>query len=183
MQAVHRFFLGNGDKNVSRETCQLTMDNGQLTICPGTGNVSLGRAEKIKQCGPPGADRGDILIMGCIYRSMQRQTTKKFAGDRSADCVRTGLTNRDSLVCLTCGHLRWSNRHTKKQGVLIPETIVHCQLSIANCQLSIVNWRPSSIALFHVKHAPEPGGEYGWSTKSLRPGPPGCTGRPPPPNA
>ena len=105
LQAVHRFFLGNGDKNVSRETYQLTIDNGQLTICPGTGNVSLGRAEKIKQCGPPGADRGDILIMGCIYRSMQRRTTKKFAGDRSADCMRTGLTNRDSLVWLTCGHL------------------------------------------------------------------------------
>lgn len=56
------------------------MDNGQLTICLGTGNVSLGRAEKIKQCGPPGADRGDILIMGCIYRSIQKQTVKKLQG-------------------------------------------------------------------------------------------------------
>ena len=56
------------------------MDNGQLTICPGTGNVRLGRAEKIKQCGPPGADRGDILIMGCIYRSIQKQTVKKLQG-------------------------------------------------------------------------------------------------------
>lgn len=56
------------------------MDNGQLTICLGTGNISLGRAEKIKQCGPPGADRGDILIMGCIYRSIQKQTVKKLQG-------------------------------------------------------------------------------------------------------
>ena len=105
LQAVHRFFLGNGDKNVSRETYQLTIDNGQLTICSGTGNVSLGRAEKIKQCGPPGADRGISLLWDVYTEVCKDRRPKKFAGDRSADCMRTGLTNRDSLVGLTCGHL------------------------------------------------------------------------------
>ena len=116
LQAVHRFFLGNGDKNVSRETYQLTMDNGQLTICPGTGNVSLGRAEKIKQCGPPGADRGDILIMGCIYRSMQRQSTKKFAGDRGVDCMEVPPQSGR----LDVHHLRTLNANTcnKAAGTL-----------------------------------------------------------------
>ena len=73
------------------------MDNGQLTICPGTGNVRLGRAEKIKQCGPPGADRGDILIMGCIYRSIQKQTVKKIAGGRGVDCMEVP-PNRDGWM-------------------------------------------------------------------------------------
>ena len=116
LQAVHRFFLGNGDKNVSRETYQLTMDNGQLTICPGTGNVSLGRAEKIKQCGPPGADRGDILIMGCIYRSIQKQTVKKLQGAEEW----TAWKCPPQLGRLDVHHLRTLNANTcnKAAGTL-----------------------------------------------------------------
>ena len=105
LQAVHRFFLGNGGKNVSRETYQLTIDNGQLTICPETVYVSLGRTERDKTVRPArGGPRG-ILIMECIYRSMQKQTVKKFAEGRGAGCTGAGLADRDSLVCLACGHI------------------------------------------------------------------------------
>ena len=105
LQAVHRFFLGNEGKNVSRETCQLTIDNGQLTICPGTGTVSLGRAGREKTVRPArGGPRG-ILIMECIYRSMQKQTVKKFAEGRGADCTGAGLADRDSWVGTDCGHI------------------------------------------------------------------------------
>ena len=100
LQAVHRFFLGNGGKNVSRETYQLTIDN-----LPGTGTVCLGRTERDKTVRPArGGPRG-ILIMECIYRSMQKQTVKKFAEGRGADCTGAGLADRDSWVCAVCGHM------------------------------------------------------------------------------
>ena len=69
LQAVHRFFLGNEGKNVSRETWQLTIDN-----LPGKGTVSLGRPGEIKQCGPPEADRGVSLLWNVyteVYRDRQ----------------------------------------------------------------------------------------------------------------
>ena len=39
----------------------------------------------------------DILIMGCIYRSIQKQTVKKIAGGRGVDCMEVP-PNRDGWM-------------------------------------------------------------------------------------
>ena len=87
------FFWERGAKNVSRETYQLTIDNGQLTISPGTGTLSLGRTVRNKTVRPARGGPRDTLIMECIYRSMQKQRFKRFAGGRDTDCMRVERAN------------------------------------------------------------------------------------------
>ena len=119
LQAVHRFFLGNGDKNVSRETWQLTIDNGQLTICPGMGNVCRGRdteRRRGKTVRPArGGPRG-YPYYGMYIQKYTETDGQKIAGGRGVDCMEVPI----QLGRLDVHHLRTLNANTcnKAAGTL-----------------------------------------------------------------
>ena len=85
----------------------MAIDNGQWTVdnLSGDGERQARTSREDKTVRPArGGPRG-YPYYGMYIQKYTETDGQKIAGGRSADCMRTGLTNRDSLVCLTCGHL------------------------------------------------------------------------------